>query len=472
MKKKNLSLVLVMLALAGCGGGSGTGNMAGTSAAPAAMLAESGVADAAVNSSQFLMDAYQDGLAEVQLSQLALQKAGNNDVRNFAQRMVDDHTRMNSEMTQLAQSKNIALPTDLSPEQKALADRLATLSGDEFDRAYMAANVAAHEKDVAAARLQALQGNDPDVQALADASLPILEIHLALAEEINNLLDPTAFLVSAYRDGLAEIQLSQLALQRATSDAVKRFAQRMIDDHTQANNQLAVLAQQKGVTLPTALSPDQQVVADAFARLSGADFDKAYMDKNVVAHVMDVRQARQQSDQGRDPDVKNLAQQALPVLASHLASALDIDLGIEPSFLYSAFQSGRAEIQLASLALQQSANEQVKAFAQQMIDDHTAANKQISQLAQTRSLVLPLELSPEQLRALIDLLGKSGADFDRAYMDVNVQNHRTAVALATEQAQNASNTDIQSFAQGILPVLSGHLAQAQQLLQQFTSPAP
>lgn len=472
MNKKRLSSMIVILSLAGCGGNDGTGSMSSVSGGAAVTYADSAATPAsAIDSAQFLMNAYQDGLSEIQLSQLALQKAANDYVKRFAQRMIDDHTRLNNDIMQLAQSKNIALPTDLSAEQKAQADRLAALSGDAFDRAYMALNADVHEKDVIAARQQARQGNDPDVKALADASLPILELHLAAAKGINTLLDPAAFLIAAYQDGLAEIQISQLALQKATDDDVKSFAQRMIDNHTQVNNTIRLVALQKGVTLPNAPTPEQQDTAAELEKFSGADFDKRYMDENVVAHVKDVLGARLQSEEGRDSGVRNLARVALPVLSEHLARALDIDNRIEPSFLYSAYQDGKAEIQLAYLALQQSSNEQVKAFAQRMITDHATLNAQIAQLAQQKNLALPDAMSPEQLLAFVRLMGQSGAAFDREYMDLNVQNHTEDVEQATQQSQNASDADIKTLAQNALPVLNKHLTSATQLQQQLNASA-
>jgi predicted outer membrane protein len=478
MKKKNLSLMMMLLSLAACGGSNGsngTNSLSGTSggvvtAADSTVAANTATAE---DSSQFLMDTYRSGLAEIQLSQLALQKTGNDRVRKFAQRMIDDHTRMNNNIKQLAQSNNMTLPTDLSADQKMLADRLAALSGDAFDRAYMAANVDAHQKAVAAAKLQARQvqqGSKNEVAMLADASLPILEVHLAVATEISSVLDPAVFVTTLYRAGLAEIRWSELALQKAANSDVKQFAQRMIDDHRQANDQLAKLAQQNGVTLPTDLSPDQQVATDELSRFAGTDFDKTYMDMNVVAHLKAVRLAKQQAEQGRAPETKALALAALPVLGAHLLKAIDIDLQIEPSFLYKAYQDGKAEIQLAHLALMQASNEQVKAFAQQMITDHTTANAQIIQLAQQNNLALPNEMSPEQLRSFVSLMGKSGADFDREYMDVNIEDHRKAIAGTTEQAQNATDAGIKAFAQKVLPTLNAHLAKATDIRQSLAAP--
>ena len=143
----------------------------------------------------------------------------------------------------LAQSTNIALPSDLSTERTTELNWLTALKGGKFERAYMAGNVVGHEKDVTSARLQAVQGTDPDVRMLADVIPPTLKVFLAVAKKINHLFDLLAFLATAYQDGLAKIQMSQLAVQNGTNQAVRQYAQRMIDDPMSANNRLPTLAQ-------------------------------------------------------------------------------------------------------------------------------------------------------------------------------------------------------------------------------------
>lgn len=474
MNKKKLPLIMMMLSLAGCGGDGGLGTALGTSGAMPTLLADTTVgngsngSNATASSSQFLTDAYRDGLGEIQLSQLAVQNSTSGAVKRFAQRMVSDHTQMNNAITQLAQSRNIALPTDLSADQKALLDRLAALSGDEFDRAYMAANVDAHHTAVSTARQQATQGTDADVKLLADQALPLLEVHLAVAEELSALLDPGAFLIAEYQGGLEEIQLAQVALQKASNADIQQFAQRMIDDHNSANDRISALAGQKGVSLPSSLPPDKQAAIDELSTFSGADFDKAYMDKNVVTHAKAVLLAVLQSTRGKDSDVRSLALGLLPALRSHLQTARDIDSQLTPSFLYSAYQNGKAEIQLAQLALMRGSDPQVKAYAQQMITDHAAANTQISQLAQQRNQSLPGEMSAVQWGEYVTLLGRSGAGLDRAYIDLNVREHTKAVTEASTQAQSTSDAGLATLAQTLLPTLNAHLTQATQLQQQLS----
>jgi len=151
---KKIPLIIAMLSIAGCGGSNGTGSpgMASSLHAETA-VARQGTTNSATNgstaetitdSAQYLMDLYQDGLNEIELGQLALQKntngANNSDVKRYAQRMIDDHTRANSKIQQLAQGKGITLPSDLSAAQRAEANRLDNLSGDEFNVACIADN--------------------------------------------------------------------------------------------------------------------------------------------------------------------------------------------------------------------------------------------------------------------------------------------------------------------------------------------
>lgn len=349
---QKISLIVLAASLAACGGGS-SNDVASTGNVPVTQGSSTvaGTSSAVVDSTQFLVDAYRDGLAEIRLSQLALQKSSNDDVRTFAQAMIDQHTAVNKELARLAQNKNITLPTDLSQDQNNDVTRLSGLTGDAFDRAYMQLNVNVHAQDVAAARQQVQQGTDADIKKFASIALPLLEIHLAAAEEINSVLDPNAFLTTAYQDGLAEIQLSQLALQKSTNTDVRNFAQRMIDEHTRANNQIAALAQSSGLTLPTTLSPNRQSLVAELSTFSGTDFDRAYMDVNVFVHTKDVRLFRRQAEEGRNADVKSFAQNLLPALSEHLELAKSIDKAIQPNLLYSASQDSLTAIRLAQLAL-------------------------------------------------------------------------------------------------------------------------
>ncbi|RCJ17899.1 hypothetical protein A6S26_29725 [Nostoc sp. ATCC 43529] len=132
------------------------------------------------------------------------------------------------------------------------------------------------------------------------------------------------FINEAAQDGLAEVQLGQLASERAASNAVKQFGQRMVQDHTQVNNQLQQLATQKGVTLPKTLNNENQQVKQRLSKLSGVQFDGEYMNHMVQAHEKDVAAFESQAQQGQDADVKAFAAQTLPALQEHLQEARSI----------------------------------------------------------------------------------------------------------------------------------------------------
>jgi putative membrane protein len=121
--------------------------------------------------------------------------------------------------------------------------------------------------------------------------------------------------------GLAEVQLGNLAQQKAASDQVRQFGMRMVQDHTKANDELKQVASNKGLQLPTALDSKHQKVVDKLSKMTGADFDKAYMDDMVDDHKEDVSDFKKEANGGKDPDIKAFAAKTLPTLQDHLKMA-------------------------------------------------------------------------------------------------------------------------------------------------------
>ena len=132
------------------------------------------------------------------------------------------------------------------------------------------------------------------------------------------------FIRNAAEGGLAEIELGKLATEKAASPEVKQFGQRMVDDHTKANDQLKQVASEKGVTIQEKLSPQDAATKARLEKLSGKAFDHAFMQVMVADHVKAVSAFRTESKTGKDPDVKNFASQTLPTLEDHLKQAKSI----------------------------------------------------------------------------------------------------------------------------------------------------
>ena len=107
---------------------------------------------------KFAMMVAQTDLAEIQVSNLALQKSSSDDVKKLAQKLIDDHTKTSNAMKQIATTKGMSLPTETDPKHKALATKLEGESGTQFDKDYISANVADHHKVVAAFQKESQNG--------------------------------------------------------------------------------------------------------------------------------------------------------------------------------------------------------------------------------------------------------------------------------------------------------------------------
>jgi len=129
------------------------------------------------------------------------------------------------------------------------------------------------------------------------------------------------FMKKVAEGGKAEVELGKLAAEHGSSDAVKQFGQRMATDHGKAGEELAKLAQDKGVTLPADLDAKHKRLHDRLAKLSGADFDREYMREMTRDHDADVKEFQREAKSGKDADVKAWAAKTLPVLEEHKQQA-------------------------------------------------------------------------------------------------------------------------------------------------------
>lgn len=143
----------------------------------------------------------------------------------------------------------------------------------------------------------------------------------AMSKSSAGMHNDASFVKEAARGGLAEVELGQLAAQKASKEEVKKFGQRMVDDHTKANDQLKEVAAQEHIDLPTQIDAKDKAEKARLEKLSGAQFDKAYMDYMVKDHQADVQHFTWESKSGKTPAVKSFAEQTLPTLRDHLKEA-------------------------------------------------------------------------------------------------------------------------------------------------------
>lgn len=132
----------------------------------------------------FMNDAGPGGAAEVELGRMAAARAASSEVKQFAQQMVEDHSRAGKKLKALAQQKKVTLPPEMLPKAKQTMEKLGKLQGADFDREYVKTMVEVHQKDVAAFEAFARNATDADVKAFASATLPTLKHHLQMISQL------------------------------------------------------------------------------------------------------------------------------------------------------------------------------------------------------------------------------------------------------------------------------------------------
>lgn len=137
-------------------------------------------------------------------------------------------------------------------------------------------------------------------------------------------VDDKKFMMNAAEGGLMEVELGKVAAQNGGSDGVKQFGQRMVDDHSKANDQLKEIMTHEGATAPTSLNSKHQAMVDKLSKLNGEAFDKAYIKNMVKDHEKDVSDFQMEAQNGHDPNLKQFAASTLPTLKEHLQLAKDL----------------------------------------------------------------------------------------------------------------------------------------------------
>lgn len=132
----------------------------------------------------FMRHAAADSLAEIQMGHIALDKSSSAQVKELAQRIIDDHTKANDQLMSIAERQQVTLPTEPTPMQKQEADKLKAMSGAAFDQAYARAMVKDHRKAIKMFGMESRKASDNDVKQFASATLPVLKTHLEMAEKL------------------------------------------------------------------------------------------------------------------------------------------------------------------------------------------------------------------------------------------------------------------------------------------------
>ena len=155
------------------------------------VMTTAALASAAYAQSSFWAEAARGGSAEIAMARLALTKAAAPTVKSFAQKLIDEHTVINQQLTALAAAKKVALPTDMTNRDELSISTLKALSGKEFDAEFIKQMIKGHELAVMLFRRAAASETDGELKAFAVKNLPTLQEHLKAARAMGPVTPAT-----------------------------------------------------------------------------------------------------------------------------------------------------------------------------------------------------------------------------------------------------------------------------------------
>jgi putative membrane protein len=310
--------------------------------------------------SSFIREANARNVLEVRLGNLAEGKATNSEVKQFAQRMVSDHTRMEKQWSALAASNGLP-PVTLDQAQEQDVTRLEKLSGAEFDRAYMTTMIQDHQHDVDAFRSQGLSAHSAEVRQLAATGLTTIQQHLSMAQQVGSAVgasttvavvpqapqapQPTAtsqngkvapqpvkggsadvkadkkFIQEVGAGNMMEIRLGQIAQQKATGSDARRLADRMVADFTRWQDRWTGMASRNGMPFKPGMGDLHREKVERLQKASRGQFDRVYV-RTVIENLESmVPYFQKEGRAARSAPVRNLVEEELPALQQDLAMA-------------------------------------------------------------------------------------------------------------------------------------------------------
>jgi putative membrane protein len=312
----------------------------------------------------FVRMAASSNLMEVRLGQLAQSRGSNQAVKQFGQRMVTDHNRMQQQLTATANAMGQTFTPTLNSQHQQEVSRLQNLNGEEFDRAYMTAMIRGHQQDVSEFQTRSQSANSTQIRNLASSSLPMLQQHLSLAIQVGNQVgaDSTTvvagpnnpnqpdtgnagntgnrgnvrvdaeFIRDVGADNTMQIELAELARDRAKNSAVRNYAERELEEHQTLQRQWENMANNNGFRLKEGMGSNHRAKVEQLRKAKGNNVDRTYMTLMVQQHQDEVSYWRKEGRQSRSSPVRNLVNRGLPSLEQHLNEAKQIarQVGVDP----------------------------------------------------------------------------------------------------------------------------------------------
>ena len=306
----------------------------------------------------FLREAASANMMEIRLGQTAQTKAMNSAVKQFGQRMVNDHTNLQNQVASLVTANKVSVSQAMSSKNQDEFNRVNKLSGQAFDSAYMNLMVQAHQQDIANFQTQSRSAKSAQVRTLATNSLPVLQQHLSLATQVANQVGITTNVVTDtstttttaganqpnrnvrsdmefIRDAGAGnemfVQLSEIAQNKAKDNAVKQFAERARSDFEKLNDQWSNMASNNNVKTG-GMGKRHHEKIERLQKASGGNFDKTYM--TIMVQQLHDRLSYWQNEgrSAKSAKVRNLVDNGLPTVQQLYAQAQQVSrqIGVNP----------------------------------------------------------------------------------------------------------------------------------------------
>jgi putative membrane protein len=294
------------------------------------------------NDLPFLREAASANLMEIQLGQLAQSRASNSAVKEFGQRMVTDHTRLEQQLSSTVTRNAIELNAQINSDHQAKVTRLQSLSGTEFDQAYMSMMIQDHQTDAAKFDQQSLTADSPQIRALAANAVPILQQHLTLAQQVGTQVNaqPTAavagkqpvkasrefradskFIRENTADNYLEVSIARLAERKSQNSAVRDYARKIVIDHNRLQDDWVRMSSQNGLEYKTGIGKHHRDKLNQLEDVSARQFDRAYMTMEVQNHKDYIDYLQKEGRAAHSSQVREMVNRTLPVLLDHFAQA-------------------------------------------------------------------------------------------------------------------------------------------------------
>lgn len=305
-------------------------------------------------------------------------------------------------------------------------------------------------------------------------------------------------------DNLLEIRLGAIAKKKATNPAVQQFGDRMVTDHTWMLENWKALVTKSGFPFQPGLRDEQEQEVKRLEKMSGAEFDRAYMTAMIQNHQNAIVKFQNERNTANSEPVRTRMSSDLPALQQHLSLATQVgsqigvsnvatlpaatpnptvnaqnppvasnapvatpstqadreDLTADRKFIREAIADNVLEVRMAQLAEKNSTDSQVKQYAQRVLSDHTVMQNQWIALASRNGMTVNPGMGARHKKKADRLENLSGREFDRAYMTTEIQSLQDYVEYFGKEGRATRSGQVRDLAANDLRSLELHLNEA------------